>query len=172
MYEDVFYKNIDILISLSSDILQWAIQRGIKTKINPGILNLGKIYLAQMNKHELISGFIKRSYKYWDLIYNRDEKFLMENSGVLFNELDSEYVDSFNELFSMIEPDTEEYLIRPETRASLWNILHAMIENCIKYIHEYRKPLFNEEKQKITYTVGYFPEIKVSDQIQKWNITV
>ena len=174
MSENVFAKNFEILCNLTGQIVDWIkANSSEQIELSSGEITMGKAFVMLQDNGSLAKGFIKRSFNYWDSIKARDEEFLINNAGVLFNELDEKYIKEFNKIFSLKKEDGSP-LLEQATKDSLWNIPEAMVKNCIKYIHEQRemKEVKNPETGVVTkqYTKEFFPDIRVSVQVKKFNV--
>lgn len=170
MSEKNFRKNVEELIDLTVETLNWVKREGINHDISVGKLTMGKLYMNTYDDHSLITGFIKRSKDHWEKIKNRDEEFLFNNSSVIFSEFEDENIEFFNKLFLM-KNNKNEFIIQKETKNAFWDILEDMVKNSIKYIHEFRGMEYNEEKKKNVYKRNYFPDISIKKQVELWQIT-
>ena len=160
MSDELFKKNVCILIDLSCCIIDWSKSQNVDTGANSMLLGLAKGYISDIENHTLITGFIMRSYNYWPQIKERDMDFLVDNSAVLFSEISQENIKPLTDLFKIKNKDDQSFIPK-ESLDSLWEIIEAMIINCIKYIHEYRLP----DKETKKYTREYFPRITLNRHV-------
>jgi hypothetical protein len=170
-----FYDNLIVLIDYIIEIIKHIQARDIKIEASTGTLSAAKMYLSTCDSHSIVTGFIKRSYPYWDRVHNKDLDFLVNNSCVLFSEVGKEHIQAFTSIFALRDKKTNELVLDEKIYACIWEIVHEMVKSSILYIHEYRKPDPSTGK----YTVEYFPYnkdtnegIRVSVLVKKWNVTV
>ena len=134
----------------------------------------------------MLKNFIKRSHLYWDQILNKDidyfknlglelfgmvkdkglDEYTKDTDDGFLSKLSGNHVDLFKELMEgEYEMDGEKVSILDEERkGDIWKILHSFVKISVVYIHQERK--FQDGK----YRVEFFPEIKVKENVSKWNI--
>ena len=181
--EELFYLNSISLIDLVCASIDYVKEQGIKTEASSFILNFAKNALnpSSYSYHVQVTTFIERSYKFWPNIKNRDDTFLNEHVGVIFEGLPKNYIKSFNELFSMKDEKDEYVLPADSTRKCVWDHLEQLIKCSIRYIHIYRAPDVETKK----YTVSYmgktfhpetkeiiFPGVSVREQAEIWKVKI
>ena len=159
MAEEIFFKNLNGLIDLFINTLNWLKSSGVETSVNGIVLTMGKMYLQQNSPHEVIDNFISRSYEHWNSIKCHDETFLENNSHVLFEGIPSHYILEFNRLLSLKNEKGEFVIPDNPTRKCIWKYLEALIKNCIVYIHQ--KRCFDKIKNR--YTVAYKGPVVLCD---------
>jgi len=151
MADEIFVKNLNSLIGLFINTIDWLKSNGVETSLNTVILTFGHKMALNSSPHEQITNFIQKSYEYWPAIRDNDEKFLMENAEIFFEGVPLEYIKEVKRLLS--EKDENGDFIIPETptRKSIWKFLEALVKNSILYIHQYRCPDPITKKYKIAY---------------------
>lgn len=166
-----FQNNLLELIDLVKETVSWLNQNGYETKVSPFTISLGKAFVSTWDPNETIHTFIERSYEHWDRVQHKEEEFLTSNAEILFSGVSKEHISSFTEIFRLKEnvDGKEVSVIPPETKDSIWEILHAMIRISIRHIHLTRKPELNDNS-KMAYTVKYFPHISVRKNVEKWKV--
>lgn len=162
-----FMHNTIILCDLVIETVKWAQGEGFQTTLSPFLLQVGRGILSTKDPSTMIAGFIERSYSYWSSILSKDQKFLIDNAKILFAELPEDHVKAFSVLFASKNPDGS-FVIPQETRDSVWEILHAMVTNCIRHIHLSRCP----DKVTKRYTMDYFPNISVKGCVTAWHVSL
>lgn len=165
-YAEKLKTNTILLCELAIDIVEYINSLNVNTGLNSGLLRIGSTFLKSFSSKDIIDKFIIRSYEHWDKIKSRDELFLIENSGVLFQGLEIKHVNNFSRIFQLTN-ENGEWLLPKESRDSVWDILDAMIDNSIRHIHKIRKWDSIEKK----YKVAYCPGISVTTQKNIWNVT-
>ena len=156
MAEEKFCKNLDGLIKLFIDTIDWLKSEGVKTSLNTVILTFGHQYVLNSPKHEQITKFIEKSYEYWPAIKERNEFFLMENAGILFDGIPAQYISEVTRLLSEKDENGDFLIPANPTRDSIWKYLEVLVKNSIYYIHEYRCP----DRVKGGYKNSYFGMVK------------
>ena len=134
-----FRENLLLLVGFAKELVEWANGEGHVTIVTPLILDFAALALKNLNKDDIIHTFIIKSYDHWDKVKERDENFLMSQCDVLFADLGPEYVNDLNKLFAKKNEDGS-FFVPPQTRDSLWEMLHEMICCCIRHIHIMREP--------------------------------
>ena len=174
-----FKTNFSGLYDLGIDIIQDLEKRGYSVPVSSMLMRIGKmIIIPQMSEKGvspeelqsdekkclvMIETFIVKSAAYWEQIKNHDEKFLVDNSSVLFSDLPKNYVDGFKDLFAM--KDRGELIVKKEDLDDLWQFLEAMVRISIKHIHLTREP---DSCGK--YTKDYSPTLKIGKLIEIWQV--
>lgn len=154
----LFKENVLSLINLSCKIINYVKETGYETTANAGIFQMGSVIVSISNNDDLIDGFINRSYIHWKIIKEKNIDFLINNSSLLFSDIDQDTLHPLTELF-------EKKIIKDEYIDELWDIIHDMITNCLNYIHIRRKKDPNTGK----YTVTYIKEINLRLMKEMWN---
>src|SRR5579862_9778520 len=137
---DVFHANLIELCQLVIDTVDWAKDEGVECKINSFHLIAAKAIISGWKPEDSITGFIEKSYMYWEKIRLRDEDFLSTNAKVLFAELPQESIEAFLDLFKLKDAKGSD-IIPQDTRDSIWDFLKVMVECAIRHIHVTRKPV-------------------------------
>ena len=125
----------------------------------------------------LIETFITHSHKFWEEIRLRNEIFFIEHSGEIFGKLpvEKDNIDAFKMLFTSKNKNGES-VIEEDDRDAIWEMFGSLVKICIKYIHRIRDCHLaeNVETQKMAprYRHNKFPEIKVREHANKWNINL
>ena len=185
--------NLLALCDVTKEIIVHIQKQGIKTRLQPSIIDFGSSIIESSSPESIIDGFIKRSHEYcvkykiedgsdphpyvWEKIRNKEEDFLLNNLNTLFGELSKDTVILFAELFSITDSKGK-LAVSSEKKEDMWSLLHGMVRICINYIHEKRKP--GEIEKEINgeiiktkgYTVTFYSDIKVKALTEKWNMNV
>lgn len=159
--------NLLEIIKLTRDTIKYVSNNGYKIDVDPALCDLAVSLLAGWSSEKIVDGFIQRSFKYWPMIKERDEDFLLNNADVLFGELPTNVIANFTNMMKARNEKGESYVPK-ETKDCVWDLIHAMIKGGIKYVHESRRP--EEVNGKKQYTVEFFPEIKIREQVEIWKI--
>lgn len=137
-----FKTNVSILTETLSDIIYNLQQRGRRT-IDPTLFALGSNFVVSVDAVEMLEAFFHGSFDKWEVIKNRDRKFLEDRLPTLFPRVkellgDQEFA-SFSSLFT--DPD----LLSKDDLDYLWDFLETQVVQCIKYVHWKREPYSVEE---------------------------
>lgn len=160
--EDRFYENVQTLSRAIQDCVQ-RINRAGYNSIKPEELALYTSVLTLVDRNDLIKGFIGRSPNYWDLIHSKKEQFFLDNAGEMFSFLPIEKINAFKQIYS-----ADGKVIPGQLKEQIWDLFHALIKICIKYVHRHRKPTMKDGKP--VYAVSFFPEIDLDYHSQKWKV--
>lgn len=155
-----FKKNLLVLCDLLGEIIDYVKNKNFKTDLSSTTLEILKFSVSTMDEKNLIETYIKKSYKYWDCIHQKDEIFLKENCFILFEGLPTDYIKIFSDILKT------ENLLEDDIKDNIWEIIQALTINCIKHVHCNRD--FNVQSEK--YTKIYFPDISLKNEFIKWNI--
>lgn len=161
--------NLLEIIRLTRDTISFVKGKGYKIDMDPNLCNIAVKILEGVQSNKIVDGFIERSFNYWDRLKNKDEEFLLVNATVLFGELDLSVTNTFAGMMRAKDENGKSY-VQDETKESVWKLIHAMIKGSIKYVHESRCP--KEIDGKMKYTNEFFPKIRISEQVQIWNIKI
>lgn len=180
-----FKSNLIILIDIISDMFEEGYENKI-VKNDFKILGLLKIIIKKYDGSKMLTNFIKKTNPYWEKIRDKDldyfkdlglqlfdiargeglEKYKSESDDDFFKSLSSSHVDNFRTLLEgEYEVDGEKLeILDDERKADIWKILHSFVRISIVFIHQERK--YKDSK----YTVEFFPDISVKENIDKWEI--
>ena len=179
-----FKSNMIILI----DIIEEMFTEGYENKVISTefkLLSILKIIIQKVPGERMLRNFIDRTNNHWDRIRERDIDYFKNLGLELFNVVKDKGVDSYKEddnpffkglsdghidLFKELLEG--EYVVDGETvkildderREDIWKILHSFVRISVVYIHQSRR---HDGKG---YTVKFFPEIKVRENVEKWEI--
>lgn len=181
--EERFKTNLLDLTALVHELSTICWDAGIKD-VNPTLISLAESYLSGYDKKQLIEKFINNSYEnpnaaededLWTKIYNRNENFFIDNAHVIFKHLpiDSSNINAFKVFFTAVDSDGKNIIIQ-EDRDAIWDIFGSLIKICIKYVHRERGITLVETPngRRPKYTNKAFPNIKVREQSNLWDITL
>ena len=182
---DKFKSNLLILIDIISEMFE----EGYENKViatDFKLLPLLKIVISKASSEYMLKNFIRKTHDYWDKIQEKDINFfknlglelfnLVKDKGVeeytkgsddgFLNKISGNHVDLFKELIEgEYELDGEKVsILDDERREDIWKILHSFVKISVVFIHQERK--YHDGK----YTVEFFPNISVKENIQKWEI--
>lgn len=158
MAEEVFCKNLNSLVKLFIDTIDWLRSNGVETSLNSIVLKFGQSFVMNATPHEQITNFIDKSYEYWSVIKENNEDFLINKADILFEGVPESYIQEVKRLLSL--KDGEDFMIpKNPTRKAMWRLLETLVKNSILYIHQYRSP----DPIKGGYTVSYFGTVKDHD---------
>jgi hypothetical protein len=115
--------------------------------------------------YKIIHNFIDKFHKYWDLIYNKDISFIINNKHLLFEHIPEQYVNSFIELFNLKDKKNNK-LMNDEKMNLIWRYFTSMVKISIKHIYDERKLIDNK------FTKVYFPDINIKELIEKWDVKI
>lgn len=185
-----FKVNFLTLFDIVNDMYEEGQEQGIiETKFN--LLPILKLVIKKTDSEHMLKRFVSRTYKHWDKIYDKDEDYfkdmglrifsMMEDKGIdalkededikggdsnLVNSLSGDHLTTFKNLLSATyeyEGDTIE-VFDEDRKKDVWKIMHSFVKIGICYIHESRRKVGD------SYTVEFFPEIKVKSSAEKWGV--
>jgi len=180
-----FKSNLIILIDIIADMFEEGYENKV-VKNDFKILGILKIIIKKYDGSKMLTNFIKKTNPYWEKIRDKDldyfkdlglqlfdiargeglEKYKSESDDDFFKSLSSSHVDNFRTLLEgEYEVDGEKLeILDDERKADIWKILHSFVRISIVFIHQERK--YKDSK----YTVEFFPDISVKENIDKWEI--
>jgi hypothetical protein len=180
-----FRSNLIILIDIVSEMFEEGYENKV-IKSDFKLMPILKIVIKKAPGDRMLKNFIKRSHPYWDQILNKDidyfknlglelfgmvkdkglEEYTKDADDGFLSKLSGNHVDLFKELMEgEYEMDGEKVsILDDERKEDIWKILHSFVKISVVYIHQGRK--FQDGK----YHVEFFPEIKVKENVSKWNI--
>jgi len=180
-----FRSNLIIMIDIISEMFEEGYENKV-IKSDFKLMPILKIVIKKSPGDRMLKNFIKRSHLYWDQILNKDidyfknlglelfgmvkdkglDEYTKDTDDGFLSKLSGNHVDLFKELMEgEYEMDGEKVSILDEERkGDIWKILHSFVKISVVYIHQERK--FQDGK----YRVEFFPEIKVKENVSKWNI--
>lgn len=170
-HEERLSSNIVDLTKLCYDIVYDARDKNFKT-IDPTMIDVAARVLDQWDKTDLINRFITKSCHYWDQIRTKDEEFFKQNMASVFDGLPTANVNAVSQLFSMVDPQTNQRVVAVEDREAVWEFLISMVKICIKYIHQRREPTLYRVggEFKPFYKKEFFPEVPLEKHAQKFDV--
>jgi hypothetical protein len=163
--EQRFVEKVCEFCELFKQVLEQAQAEGLDTPASPFIMDIVKSFIKKEDPHKAITTFILRSYKSWESAQLREKDYFRSDALSFFQGIPSTSVDSFNGLFDMKRKNGE-LLIDDNLQTSMWEFFDVLIKTSIIYVHQQRIPDVETKK----YTKAFFPEIKVRDMVQKFQI--
>lgn len=163
--EQRFVERVCSFCEFFKQVLEQAQAEGLETPASPFIMDIVKNFIKKEDPHKAITTFILRSYKSWERAQTREKDYFRKDALSFFEGIPSTSVESFNGLFDLKKKNGE-LLIDESMQASLWEVFDNLIKTSIIYVHQQRQP--DPETKK--YTKAFFPEIKVRDMVQKFQI--
>lgn len=123
-------------------------RRGEKHEFGENFIVVVGDVLSGKDGRLLITQFIVRSYKYWDTIKLKNEKFFINNADIIFNEIPDNYIKQFKKLF-------ENNLLDDDDKECIWAFVFSLVKISIKYLHLHPKfCMGNNIDNKSMSTVG------------------
>ncbi len=108
-----FHGVLKDLTELVSQTVQWAGREGVPLSMNSALLTIGQMMVAGFNPVSATAGFIMRSAEHWESIRVCDDKFLIDNCHLLFQEAPKSMVAELAGLFNLRLVDGKQYIPRP-----------------------------------------------------------
>ena len=163
--------NVVGLIQLCRDTVSDAYEMGYRT-IDPGLLDVAARIVGKWDKKDLINRFILKSCSYWEQIHTKDEEFFKKNMSSIFDGIPTINTDAISELFSAVDPKTQQPVVTDDDREGVWEFLISMVKICIKYIHQNRQPiLYNVDGNlKPFYKSEFFMEIPLEKYASRFGV--
>jgi hypothetical protein len=171
--EDRFGKNMDDLAKfLVKEILETPRVKP-HVKFPPALILIGLKYIQKKGNKNLVEGFIKQTYKFWDKIHEKDRDYLVENaSDFVGPSVPKERLRGIVTVFSQEGKDGQKIISDDDTE-SLFRFLFALIRISILYIHETRQPVISKDEEGCeikTYNHKEFEYVELNDVAKKWNV--
>lgn len=182
---DRFKSNMTILLEIISEMFQEGYDNNVVGE-NFGLFSVIKILITNSSSEKMINNFIKKTHLHWDKLNEKDLEYfktigldlfnVVQNKGInhfeesegigFLDQIKSTHLESFKTILeSSYKLDGEDVeIFDDEKRDDVWKIIHSFVRISIVYIHEKRD--FKEGK----YSNEFYPEIKIKENIQKWNI--
>lgn len=172
--EERFSKNASIMTQAIQESVSKLYKEGYKT-VDPNMVALAAGFISAFDKNFLIQGFIQNSHNTcWDKIKERDEDFMINNSGDIFKYLPMDKVSLFRDLF-LTKDDMGESVVPDSLKEQLWDILGAMVKISIKYIHKHRSPfskIDSSGNEVRGYKNSFFDQVDVPYHTKVWGIAI
>lgn len=176
---------MEILLDIISEMFQEGSENNI-IEDNFGVFNIIKMLILNSSCEKMVINFIKKTHTHWDKLKEKDIEYFKEMGLGFFNIVQDKGLDEFKEgeasgflekikgshiesfkkiLESSYEIDGETFeIFDEEKKEDVWKILHSFVRISIVFIHEKRGYMNGK------YTNEFFPEIKVKQNTEKWNI--
>ena len=179
-----FKSNMIILV----DIIEEMFTEGYENKVIATefkLLSILKIIIQKVNGEKMLRNFIDRTHEHWERIREKDIDYFKnlglelfnvvkdkgvdsykEDDNAFFKGLSDSHIDLFKELLEgeYVVDGEKVRILDDERREDIWKILHSFVRISVVYIHQSRK---HDGKG---YTVKFFPEIKVRENVERWEI--
>ena len=142
-----------------------------KTQINAAMVDALKKFILSKDKKYLITAFINNSYAYWEQIKTRNEKFLIENIGVIFGEYSER--PEFADIKKILVSETD-----ADTKICIWDCLTSLVRQCITYVFEERGAIAHKSSSgdgkmitKLVYkNKEAYENVELAKYIKMWNL--
>lgn len=184
--DERFKRNFITLVDICHEMVEEGDERGV-CSITPTMFNIFKIIISKLESKFLIERFIKKTYDYWDKIYEKDLEYFKDLGLNLFNMagdkgidnmvegedkslmsgLNMDHVSSFKNLLSSTYTDDkgrEVCIFDDERIDDTWKIMHSFVKQSITYIHTKR------EMKDGVYTADYFSNVNIKENAEKWKV--
>lgn len=183
-----FKKNMIILLDIISEMFEEGKENNVVDS-DTKLITLFKVIISSTNGEYMIKNFIRKTNPYWERIREKDieyfknfglelfmstkegglekmkEETSSENNNFIKN-LSEKHIENFKILLegSYVSDGDSVDIFDEERKEDIWKILSSFVRISISHIHEERK--YADGK----YTQEYFPEIKIKENCQKWDI--
>lgn len=160
--EEKFKKEVLDFFDIIMDIVERASKYNIETKLNKTTLTAGKIMIGANNFKNIMIHFINQTSNYWQEFKNKNIQQLKDCCSALAgdNNITKDYVQEINIFFD------DPRLMDQEVTVKLWTSCHKLIGYCVKFIHNERAPIYNEETNRLVYSRKFFGNIKVKEMMK------
>ena len=103
--------------------------------IDTGILRLAEVGLSKLPDSKVINSFCIHSRPLWDKILNREEEFLKQNLGTVFENLP---VDLSPQIVKLLEATDNRgrKIVTEEDVEGIWLYLEALVKIAIKWLYQ------------------------------------
>lgn len=147
--EERFSRNIIDVVRVIKELITICYSEG-KTLIKPSLITLAQAALESYDKNALIENFISFSFKFWDQILNKEDRFFIDNSESIFAGLPVNHVNAFRELFEVKEDG--KCIITDDEKNCVFLYFISFVKISLHYIHKKREPVIvikNDKKIKL-----------------------
>ena len=183
--EERFKRNFLTLVDICHEMVQEGSENGVSS-ITPTMFNLVKIFITRLEGKFLLERFIRKTYPYWDKIYDKDLEYFKDLGLSLFSMAEDKGIDdmmgedksiaggigmdqisSFKNLLSSNYTDengNQVEIFDDEKIEDTWKIMHGFVKQSILYIHSQREMVDGE------YTKDYFPNVNIKENGERWKV--
>lgn len=184
--EERFKRNFLTLVDICHEMVEEGSQNGVST-ITPTMFNLVKIFITRLEGRFLLERFIRKTYDYWDKIYEKDLNYFKELGLNLFSMvgdkgldnivnredksltggLSMDHISSFKNLLSSKYKDengNDIEIFDDDKIEDTWKIMHGFVKQSIVYVHKQRQMVNGK------YTKEYFPNVDIKENGEKWKV--
>lgn len=170
--EEIRFKdNVTGLIEFVHELISQCFDEG-KTTIDPNLIQIAANFVGSFDSNILIKHFIKKSYKYWDNVLDKEESFFRDNCADVFGDLPMKEVNAFQDLFNS-EGDP---IINQDDKDYIWEYFNSLIKISIKYVHKERGPKIRDlgkgKGPQRVYTCNIFSGIDLRPYVKRLSITL
>ena len=124
-------------------------QLSFENKINTDMLMIASSAIHIINDESLITGFIHKTYPYWDKIIEKSKQYLCDyGETILHQYVTKEILNLYNINFSAYAGLLNDDVINQDDQNLLWDYLQSMVRISINHIHQQRSPTINSEGKK------------------------
>lgn len=131
-----FTLNTESLFGLIEELVTSANKQGYNT-IEPSLIRFVSTVFKTLDKDYVLKRFISKSHKYWDVIRNRDETFLINNAFTVFEGLTVENINAFKNLLELADEDGEKYIC-DDDKDVIWEHFESLVKISLSYLKEDR----------------------------------
>jgi len=163
-----FQVNLLDLITFFGSLATKINNTGAKSPCSPIILDAGNTYIKSRNPTELITNFVDKSWKDWELCPTRDEDTLFKNVKALFPAIPDANLLTIRQMFDTLDPKGKK-IVTEQDKKDIWEFVIELIRMAITYVHSERcwgkKP-----DGKYGYTKVFFKDISLSSFAEKFDV--
>lgn len=128
-----------------------------ETSLKPELFSVASMASVLIPESTMIEAFIDHSYRHWDDILSRKTQVIMEHFSDILG-VSAELIPPREEWEKMI------LVLGEEKTRELWSLIHILVSHSLRHIHLER---MHDGK---SYTVAYFPEVKVRPYAEKLSL--
>lgn len=163
-----FQVNILDLVNLYISFIDKILDQGVESPCKKSFLEIAHTYVKSRDPDELITNFIEKSNKDWELCSTKDEKTLFANIKALFPGIPDGSLSSVAAIFTTRDKKGK-LIVTEMDKKIVWEYVTEFIRSGILYIHKQRawgmKP-----NSKMGYTKVYFSDISVKTYAEMFDV--
>lgn len=164
-----FHENMGDLCDFIYDLVDRTYKAGYR-EIDPQMITMASNVLSSYeDKKTIIEKFIKGSHGYWNNLLEKDETFMIKNAMVLFSFLPNKYVQMFQNIFTVKDPQGN-FIVDEIDRLTIWTFIHSFVKISICHIHECQEPYVDGTQFKYRKKFEATNDLNFMHHVRSWKI--
>lgn len=143
-----------------------------------GVIGSLDTAVSIIKPHVVTENFISVTYKYWDAISTKDDKYFMDHFSEIFNmggaDSKSLTVMLLPYLYKVVNLMFKADLVSDQIKNTIWSCLYAVLRLSVNYTHHARGPFIKHGEKGHQYTVAGAKEgesvagAPLGDDLEQW----